>query len=193
MNETKLVVEKPTKQVLEEYSKISIRYKVESVYKLQYIRSGLGGIMLVEEPVKPQFKDYDSNDDNPSLLINQFDLTNWAVISAFEGEKRVGGAILAYNTKGVNMLQDRDDLVVVWDIRVNNEYRGMGIGTKLFQECIEWAKENDCTRLKVETQNNNVVACKFYASQDAKLSNINKFVYADVPDEVQFIWSIDID
>lgn len=192
MKEIKLVIEKPTDEVLKEYSNISIEYKVDSVYKLEWKNSGLGGIMLVEETIDPYYKNYDSIDDNPSLLLDEFDLKNWVVVSAFDGDIRVGGAIIAYNTEGVNMLEGKDDLVVVWDIRVNEDYRGIGVGTKVFQRCIEWARDKNCTRVKVETQNNNVKACKFYASQGAKLSNINTYIYNDYPDEVQLIWSIDL-
>lgn len=193
MKDIKLVIEEPTNEVLKEYSNISIKYKVDSVYKLEWKNNGLSGIMLVEESIDPFYKNYDSIDDNPSLLPDEFDLKNWSVVSAFDGDIRVGGAIIAYNTEGVNMLESKDDLVVVWDIRVDEDYRGEGIGTKIFQRCIEWARDKKCTRVKVETQNNNVKACKFYASQGAKLSNINRYVYKDYPDEVQLIWSIDFE
>ena len=147
----------------------------------------------MEEAVSPYLKDYDSVDENPRLLAKDFDLRNWVVISAFDGTSRVGGAIIAYRTEGVNMLEGKDDLAVVWDIRVNKAYRGMGVGSKIFQRCVDWAKENNCTRLKVETQNNNVKACKFYVSQGAKLSNLNRYAYNDYPDEIQLIWSIDLE
>lgn len=193
MKDIKLVIEEPVNKVLKEYSNISIKYIVDSIYRLEWKNNGLGGIMLVEESIEPYCKNYDSIDDNPGLLINEFNLKNWTVVSAFDGDIRIGGAIIAYNTEGVNMLEGRDDLAVIWDIRVDEDYRGLGIGTRIFQRCIQWARDKNCTRVKVETQNNNVKACKFYASQGAKLSNINRYVYKDYPDEVQLIWSIDLE
>lgn len=193
MNNFKLIVEESTKMVLEEYSSISIEFKVESEYKLKLYNNGLGGVKFEEESVSPYWKDYDSEDDNPSLLIDKFNLSNWSIVSAFDGEKRIGGAIIAYDTEGINMLEGKDDLSVIWDIRIDKEYRGKGIGSKIINRCVEWAKSKECTRVKIETQNNNVGACKFYVSQGAKLSNFNRYYYKDHPDEVQLIWSINLE
>lgn len=49
------------------------------------------------------------------------------VLSAFDGPSRVGGAVVAWRTPGADMLEGRDDLAVLWDIRVHPEYRGRGI------------------------------------------------------------------
>ena len=38
---------------------------------------------------------------------------------AFDGDRPVGGAAVAARTVGINMLTDRDDLAVLWDIRVD--------------------------------------------------------------------------
>lgn len=113
MKDIILVFEEPTRKVLKEYSNISIEYKVDSVYNLEWKNNGLGGIMIVEEAIDPYYKNYDSIDDNPSLLLEEFNLENWSVVSAFDGDTRIGGAIIAYNTEGVNMLEGRDDLVII--------------------------------------------------------------------------------
>ena len=42
--------------------------------------------------------------------------------------------------------------------------------------------------MKVETQNVNVPACRFYARQGCVLGAINRFAYPDLPDEVQLLW-----
>ena len=193
MNNFRLIMEQPTKRVLEEYSSISIEFKVESEYKLKWSNNGLGGVKFVEESVSTHWKDYDSKYDNPSLLIDKFNLSNWCIVSAFDRERRIGGAIIVYDTDGINMLEGKDDLSVIWDIRIDKEYRGKGIGSKIIDRCVEWAKSKECTRVKIETQNNNVGACEFYVSQGAKLSNFNRYYYKEHPDEVQFIWSINLE
>ena len=192
MNNIKLVVEEASKSVLDEYSKVSIEFRVESEYKFKWHNNGLGGVELFEESVSPYWKNYDSEDDNPSFLSDKFDLKNWCVVSAFDGEIRIGGAIIAYDTTGINLLEGRDDLAVIWDIRIDKSHRGMGIGSKIFGRCIEWVEDKKCTRVKIETQNNNVGACRFYVSQNAKLSNFNRYCYNDHPEEVQLIWSVDL-
>jgi hypothetical protein len=62
--------------------------------------------------------------------------------------------------------------------------------------CIsQWCREQGLKMLKIETQNVNVPACRFYASQGARLGAINRFAYADatwsrpdVQDEVMLLW-----
>jgi len=188
LNNIKIIEENT--DILNEYSKISIEFKVESEYKIKLIENGLNGINFNEEMVSSYWKNYDSKEHNPSLFSDQLNLENWQVISAFDNNHRIGGALIAYNTDGVHMLEGKDDLAVLWDIRIDKAYRSKGIGTKIFQKSVEWARKKKCTRLKIETQNNNVNACKFYVKQGAKLSGVNRCAYGESSDEVQFIWSV---
>ena len=71
------------------------------------------------------------------------------------------GAVIAFNTIDRPMLQGRKNLAALWDIRVAPHLRGHGIGSTLFQAAEAWAAARGCRQLKVETQNNNVVACRF--------------------------------
>lgn len=185
-------IEKPNRERLNQYSEISIAYTVETVLTFKHLNNGLGGIEFIEEDVSSYIKEYDSPSDNPSILMDKFDISNWRVASAYVDGVLVGGAIIAYNTEGIHMLEGKKDLAVLWDLRVDEAYRFKGIGSKLVKAAVNWAKENGCNRLKIETQNINSKACRFYASQGAKLSSFNKHAYSDTPDEIQMIWSIDI-
>ncbi len=190
MNPIEIKIEKPSKQLLENYSELSIAFEIESEYHLEKINNGLAGIRMTEVNVRPYIKNYDSKEDNPSLLMNQFDLSNWYVVSAFVNDKRVGGALLAHNTKTINMLEGRDDLTVLWDIRIDEAYRGLGIGHEMLETCKELSKDLKCNRIKIETQNNNVKACQFYAKEGAVLTSFREHCYSECPNEVQLIWSI---
>ena len=59
------------------------------------------------------------------------------------------------------------------------EYKRRGIGKALFRASVEWCREEGLKMLKIETQNVNVPACRFYASQGARLGAINRYAYAD--------------
>lgn len=179
--------------MLEDYSKISIAFKVNSILKPNLIDNGLGGIKLVEEIVdKPYIKDYDSlKEGSPVFWTKEFDISNWGIFIAYDGDREVAGATVAYNTSGVNMLEGRNDLAVLWDIRVDDEYRGKGIGKKLFEHTLNWAKEKDCKLVKIETQNINVKACEFYKNMGCKLGAINRYGYINCPeveDETMLLW-----
>ena len=90
------------------------------------------------------------------------------------------------------MLEARTDLAVLWDIRVRREYRRSGFGAHLFDKCAEWAKQKGCSRLKIETQDINVPACRFYAAKGCELRGIHHGIYFDCPYEVQFLWCLDL-
>ena len=102
---------------------------------------------------------------------------------------------MAFNTPGVHMLKGRKDLAVLWDIRVHPDFQRNGIGTKLFNYAAKWSREKGCRQLKIETQNVNVPACRFYAKQGCRLGVINRYAYAGHPKvghEVMFIWYLEL-
>jgi ribosomal protein S18 acetylase RimI-like enzyme len=86
------------------------------------------------------------------------------------------------------MLAGRDDVAVLWDIRVSPRERGSGIGSALFRAAGDWASARGCRRFKIETQNVNVPACRFYQKMGCTLGAIDRFTYAGQPDEVQLLW-----
>ncbi len=163
---------------------------VESVLDVTIVDDGLGGVAMSERAVEaPWVKDYDAiRGEGPTGWASRFDLTNWGLISAHEGSRRVGGAVIAFDTAGVSMLEGRRDLAVLWDIRVRPEARSAGVGTLLFGAVERWARDRNCRALKVETQNANVPACRFYRQMGCTLGAIDRFAYADLPNEVQLLW-----
>ncbi len=112
----------------------------------------------------------------------------WVIVSAFHQGSRVGGAVIAYDTPAVNILEGRKDIAALWDLRIDYSYRGKGIGSSIFRKCLEWAKSQKCHLLKIECQNNNVHACNFYAKQGAALGEVNLYAYPDKPEVAQLMW-----
>ena len=170
--------------------KIPIAFRVTRILDVSLNNEGLGGITLTENPVdEPWTKDYDAiHDQGPSRWADQFDLRNWGLLTAHDADRLIGGAVVAYETPGVDMLEGRSDLAVLWDIRVAQDVRSRGVGTRLFSAAAEWAQSRGCRRLKIETQNINVAACEFYARMGCTLGAINRFAYVDLPQEAQLIW-----
>lgn len=175
---------------LEQYETIPIAFTVKSIYEVEPVEKGLGGIRLKEVPLEqPYVKDYDLH-ESPQDWSKQFDVSNWRLFMAMDGELPVGGATVAYDTPGVNMLGGRADLTVLWDIRVHPDYRGSGIGTALFRRAEKWSRNNKCRWMKVETQNINVPACKFYARMGCVLGEINtqSYVKDGLEHETMLFW-----
>jgi GNAT superfamily N-acetyltransferase len=179
---------------LEEYASIPIAFEVGSILDVMVTANGLGEFALKERPLDiPYIKDYDSaNEEEPGRWATRFDMSNWVLFAARAEGRRVGGAVVAFSTPGLNLLEGREDLAILWDIRVSPEARGQGVGSALFREAEACARARGCQQLKVETQNINVAACRFYARQGCVLGAANYMAYPELPDEVQLLWYKDL-
>ena len=72
------------------------------------------------------------------------------------------------------MLEGRDDLVCLWDLRVVAEHRDAGVGRALVEAVKVWATSNSCGEPKIETDTYNVAACRFYSAIGCELRSIRK-------------------
>lgn len=179
---------------LPDYEKVSIAFWVKSVFCITPINSGLGGLRFVEESVAPYVKDYDEYEsERPTRWPQRWDISHWGILSAFKGLQRVGGAAVAWRTFELQMLEGANDLACLWDLRVHPDYRRQGIGRLLFERSVAWSRQRGCRWLKVETQNINVPACRFYASHGCELGAINRYAYPSKLSEVQLLWYLQLD
>ena len=179
------------------YGQVSSAFQVDSMLVVEPVDGGLGGLRMHEEPVVPPYiKDYDAYEDGwPEDWPRQFDVSNWGFLLASEEERPVAGAAVAWRTPGVHMLAGRDDTAVLWDIRVHPAFRRQGLGREIFWRAAGWSRERGAHLLKIETQNINVRACRFYHQQGCRLGEINFYGYAGVPrvaHEVMLIWYLDL-
>jgi len=147
------------------------------------------GVELIEHRLDRAFrKDYDSVED-PMTWPARFDMSNWIFVGAYIARERVGGAIGAYPCPELDLLAEIHDRVVLWDLRVHPGNHRRGVGSALFRAVENRAREYGCRELSVETQNFNIGACRFYAAQGCVLTQANFGAYGQMPDEVQLIWS----
>ena len=153
-----------------------------------------GGFVLSERPIEPAYlKDYDSiPGEGPTQWARRFDVSAWGFVRARSNGELIGGAVVAFGSADVTMLEGRQDLSVLWDIRVAPEVRRQGVGAALFEAVVAWALARNCRQLKIETQNINVAACRFYARQGCVLGAVNRSAYPQLPGEVQFLWYKDL-
>ena len=136
-------------------------------------------------------KDFDQ--DEPVSDWRRFgDVSHWGIFAAFIDGQRVGGAVVAHNSPGVDMLEGREDLAVLWDIRVHPSVRRSGVGRRLLDRAIRFARASGYSFLKIESQNTNPAACRFYAKNGFALGGVRRGVYAEYPDEVQLLWYLDL-
>ncbi len=130
-----------TSGALGKHASISIAFAVDRVLEVTLADGGMGGMSLTETRVAdPYVKDYDAEEgEGPTHWAARFDISNWGLLSAWRDGALVGGAVIAFRTPDVYMLDGRNDVAVLWDIRVAPEQRGTGVGSALFHAVEGWA------------------------------------------------------
>lgn len=186
----KIEISQESATSLEAYASIPIAFMVNSILDVEATQDGDREFRLIERRIDiPYVKDYDSIDgEGPTSWPGRFDLSNWAFLLARIDGRLIGGAAVAFATPELDISEGRTDSAVLWDIRVSPGARGQGVGALLFRAAACWAKAQGCGELKVETQNINVAACRFYARQGCELRGVNFKAYAGFPEEVQLLW-----
>jgi GNAT superfamily N-acetyltransferase len=179
---------------LPEYARVPIIFTVERVLDVTTRDDSSGRFSLSERRLEvPYAKDYDAiAGEGPLQWGRRFDLSKWALFSARFANRIVGGAVVAFDTPGLTMLEGRRDLAVLWDIRIAPDARRQGVGSALFQKVEAWAQMHGCRQLKIETQNINVSACRFYEQQGCQLMAIRHAAYPEHPEEIQLLWYKDL-
>jgi ribosomal protein S18 acetylase RimI-like enzyme len=185
------------REELGRYGQIPISFRVESRLRVETIDGGFGGLRLTEELVEePYVKDYDEFEHgNPLDCAKRFDHSRVHPFVAYDREKPVGAGIVVVDSLGACALTCRDDVAVVWDIRVHPDCRGQGIGSMLFDHAVTCAREQGCAVLAAETQNTNVPACRFYAGKGCYLGLISPCAYGNDPrvaHETMLLWCLDL-
>jgi streptothricin acetyltransferase len=85
----------------------------------------------------------------------------------------------------IRMMKWWNQFGYVEDLAVNPQYRGLGLGRKLLERGIEWARENNFPGVMLETQDDNVPACTLYQSSGFVLSGFDRNVYKAINPETK--------
>ena len=78
----------------------------------------------------------------------------------------------------------------VEELAVETDFRGKGIGRALMTRAIEWARHQNFPGITLETQDNNVPACKLYEKCGFVLSGFDLYAYRnfDQAHEIALYW-----
>lgn len=71
------------------------------------------------------------------------------------------------------------------DLTVDAAYRRKGVGKKLMDSAVDWCREQKLNRIILETQDNNLYACRFYVKYGFELCGIDtkKYVLTEYENE----------
>ena len=175
---------------LASYATVPSTILVREILEVVDVGDGIGGLQLVRRSLAaPYVKDYDAPAaQHPSRWGDRFSISGWGLLTGRLEGGDIARAAVAWSAREIRMLEGREDLAVLWDLRVAPQVQRRGIGTAMFRAAEDWAKSRGATLLKVETQNVNVPACLFYSRQGCKLGAIHRYAYPALPHEAQLLW-----
>jgi GNAT superfamily N-acetyltransferase len=178
---------------LAEYARVSIAFDIDTVFDVIESDGGPDQWTLAERQLDaPYEKDYDRYPgEHPLEWPQRFDLSRWGMVAAYIDNRHVGGAMVAFGP-GTEALTDRADTAVLYDIRVQPDARGGGVGSALFEAAERWAVSRGARTLQIETQNTNVRSCRFYQRRGCTLGEVHRFAYPQLPDEIHLLWLKDL-
>lgn len=70
-----------------------------------------------------------------------------------------------------------NDFAQIEDIAVDRQVRRLGVGARLLDAAVAWARAQALPGLRLETQSNNVPACRFYARYGFRLGGHDRHLY----------------
>ncbi|OOZ91131.1 streptothricin N-acetyltransferase SatA [Bacillus cereus] len=122
------------------------------------------------EEVPNYEKSYLQNqNDNEELAYNEYiNKPNQVIYIALLHNHIIGFVVLKKNWNHYAYIED---------ITVDKKHRTLGIGKKLVDQAKQWAKEGNMPGIMLETQNNNVAACKFYEKCGFIIGGFDFLVY----------------
>jgi len=131
------------------------------------------------EGVQPHPKGYPAEKFDWNTFIDNPDK---AIYLAYMDGQLAGQIILWKNWNGYGYIED---------ITVDASFRRQGIGRRLIEQAISWAKERGLPGLMLETQDNNVPACRLYEVCGFHLGGFDHELYRAIDpntDEVALYW-----
>ena len=126
-------------------------------------------------------KEYPNDSCDYAFYIDNPDKT---VFFAYSDAECVGQIILK---------KDWNWYAFIEDICVVKSSREQGIGTALIQKAVEWAKSSGLKGLALETQDNNLLACRFYAKCGFVIGGVDTMLYRNFGnEELALFWYLQI-
>ena len=138
-----------------------------------------GRIGYSVRPVAPYVKRYGPEMYDAAAYIDRPDHAAW--LAYVEG--RIAGQVLVQ--------EHWNRLAIVWDIAVEPPFRRLGVGRRLMEQAIGWARERGLPGVMLETQNINVAACRLYESCGFVLGGLDGYLYRGIDrnsQEIALFW-----
>ncbi|MCR4406973.1 MAG: GNAT family N-acetyltransferase [Anaerolineae bacterium] len=83
----------------------------------------------------------------------------------------------------------------LWNVIIDRDYRRQGLGRQFVHRAIAWGRQLGLRALILETQTNNINACRFYQTMGFRLCGINDHYYTNDDlnkGEVAIFWALEL-
>jgi ribosomal protein S18 acetylase RimI-like enzyme len=127
----------------------------------------------------PYTKQYGTEEVDYTAFISNHDK---AVFFAYVDEELAGQ---------VRVVKYWNGYAYIDDVAVDTKFRRQGVGRALIERAIEWARSKGFPGLMLETQNNNIAACKLYKACGFELRGFDTHLYKVLnpnTDEIALYW-----
>ncbi len=115
----------------------------------------------------------------PAVKANQSTLYGLLVMEI--GEGKLAGQI--------KLIPWWNGYAYIDDVIVNPQFRGHGVGKALIEAAIQWSIEKRFPGIMLETQDDNVAACKLYDSCGFVLGGFDQYTLKNFkPNEIALFW-----
>jgi ribosomal protein S18 acetylase RimI-like enzyme len=91
----------------------------------------------------------------------------------------------------VRLRRNWNQYAYVEDIVVDVKYRRRGVGRALIRQAIQWAKDKGLPGVMLETQDNNLAACRLYQGCGFEIGGFDRLLYRGLhpeTEEVALFW-----
>lgn len=148
--------------------------------------SARDGVVTYEiQPVPAYQKRYADNEEGE--LADFIDAPDKMFLLAYAGGRLAGHISVAVHWNRYAFIDH---------LAVDARSRRYGVGGALVAQAIAWARERQLPGVMLETQNNNVAACKLYERLGFTLGGFDRFLYrGEMPEtrEIALFWYLPLD
>ncbi|KXZ13715.1 GNAT family N-acetyltransferase [Bacillus nakamurai] len=165
-----LTIRKLTKADQDQLIEIDDRFTVDSILVLSMENNKIHYTIENIPCYEKSYKDDEQVEESPGFPA-YIDYPDQAVYGAYIDGQLAGQ---------VTVKRNWNEYAYIEDIKIDKKQRRQGIGRKLIEQVIQWAKKNKMPGIMLETQNINVKACQFYESCGFEIGGFDLCLYKGI-------------